>query len=272
AQARPTGRSLSRLPSRHSPGTGPAAGSLPRGRAIMGARRPCAETVLVVDDNDVCRTALARLLRDAGLAVVEAADGRDALTKLAGDLSLVILDVVLPDVDGFEVCRSIRAGPRTAGVPVLMVSGIAVGCSDRVHGLEAGADAFLLKPVEPDELVAHARALLRERRRLGRQYLQSQKLEAVGRLAGGVAHDMNNLLTVINGYADLLYRAVSDPIAREMVREVQAAGERGTALVRQLLALSRHQPAAPRPIDVNAVVTDIQRLLRRPIRGDGHLK
>src|SRR5205823_2337221 len=101
--------------------------------------------------------------RDAGLSVVEASAGRDALRLLAKDLALIVLDVVLPDIDGFEICRYIRSAPGTAAVPVLMISGIAVECADRVHGLEVGADAFLLKPVEPEELVAHAKALLRIR-------------------------------------------------------------------------------------------------------------
>jgi two-component system cell cycle sensor histidine kinase/response regulator CckA len=121
------------------------------------------DTVLVVDDNQTAREALAYLLRSAGYTVLEAAHGADALRLSAEHLDLVVLDVVLPDIDGFEVCRRIKAEPGKAAIPVLMVSGVAVECHDRVHGLDAGADAYLPKPIEPAELIAHARALLRVR-------------------------------------------------------------------------------------------------------------
>ena len=101
------------------------------------------------------------------------------------------------------------------------------------------------------------------------QLRQSQKMEAVGRLAGGIAHDFNNLLTAINGYADFLLTDIdrSDP-RRDDVREIKKAATRAGALTSQLLAFSRRQIRQPRSLDLNAVLTDLERMLRRVIGED----
>ena len=98
--------------------------------------------------------------------------------------------------------------------------------------------------------------------------LQSQKMEALGRLAGGVAHDFNNLLTVILGYADLLSRHASDEHTREVGGEIQKAGERAAALTRQLLAFSRKQVLQPVVLDLNGLVKNLDTMLRRLIGED----
>jgi PAS domain S-box-containing protein len=101
------------------------------------------------------------------------------------------------------------------------------------------------------------------------QLRQAQKMESVGRLAGGVAHDFNNHLTVINGYCDMLQASFpeGDPV-RESIDEIRAAGERAAALTQQLLAFSRQQIAEPKPVSLNDVVADAGRMLRRLIGAD----
>ena len=108
--------------------------------------------------------------------------------------------------------------------------------------------------------------------KLEQQYRQAQKMESVGRLAGGVAHDFNNLLTVINGYANLLLAGIAerDPLA-DSLREICGAGERAASLTRQLLTFSRSQPANVRAVDLNQVVADQANLLRRLVGEDVEL-
>ena len=101
--------------------------------------------------------------------------------------------------------------------------------------------------------------------------LRSQKLEALGRLAGGVAHDFNNLLTVILGYADLLSRYGADDHAREVGGEIQKAAERAAGLTRQLLAFSRKQVLRPSVLDLNHLVRNLETMLRRLIGEDVQL-
>jgi PAS domain S-box-containing protein len=119
--------------------------------------------VLNVEDDPDSRFALSHVLKTAGFEVWEAPSGGEALRLAARKPDLVVLDVHLPDQDGFAVCRRLKSDPATARTPVLMLSGEAVSSADRVHGLEGGADAYLTKPVEPGEVVAQARALVRVR-------------------------------------------------------------------------------------------------------------
>jgi len=112
-----------------------------------------------------------------------------------------------------------------------------------------------------------------ERKQLEEQFQQAQKMEAVGRLAGGVAHDFNNLLTVITGYAQLLSGRLGavEPLS-QYVDEIQKAGGRAAALTRRLLAFSRKQAIAPQVLDLNAAVANMEKILRRLIGEDIELE
>jgi signal transduction histidine kinase len=118
----------------------------------------------VVDDNGPLRYALARILRQHGFEVIEVGTGEEAI-RLAGSErpDLVLLDVNLPDIHGFDVARELKGAERTKNIPILQISASFVQMEHRMAGLDAGADAYLVEPVEPGELVANIRALLRMR-------------------------------------------------------------------------------------------------------------
>jgi signal transduction histidine kinase len=120
-------------------------------------------TVLVVDDVADARTLLSVMLTAGGYHVIEAATGEEALARLVEAPDVVVLDVHLPDIDGFEVCRRIRANPGSATTPILHVSAVFSRTEDRVRGLTEGADAYLTKPVQPELLRATVDALMRAR-------------------------------------------------------------------------------------------------------------
>lgn len=120
-------------------------------------------TVLVVDDNPATRYSTARTLRAAGFRTEEAASGAEALAKSENNISAVVLDVHLPDIGGFEVCRMLRAKPKTAVVPVVHLSATYVEDKYKVAGLNSGADAYLTHPAEPPILIATVQALVRAR-------------------------------------------------------------------------------------------------------------
>lgn len=128
----------------------------------MSATPPA--TILNVNDNEAHRYTFTRILTQAGFKVIEASTGEEALRRAAENPDVIILDVKLPDLDGFEVCRRIKTGTATGRIPVLQVSAFFTNTSARVTGLESGADAYLGQPVEPDELLATVRMLLRARR------------------------------------------------------------------------------------------------------------
>ena len=121
--------------------------------------------VLVVEDDADIAQLLAHYLEKAGLSTEVLSSGRDALAAIAArPPDLLILDLMLPQVDGLEVCRITRSNQATASIPIIMLTARGEE-SDRIVGLELGADDYIAKPFSPNELVARVRALLRRAKR-----------------------------------------------------------------------------------------------------------
>ena len=118
-------------------------------------------TVLVVDDIPANRKLLTDVLSNAGYVVIAASSGEEALEKVASAKpDLVLLDILMPGLNGYEVCQRLRADPTTGVLPVVMVTALDP-TEERIKGLDAGADDFLTKPVNAAELLARVRSLLR---------------------------------------------------------------------------------------------------------------
>ena len=171
--------------------------------------------ILHVDDDDANRYAVSRTLKHAGFDVTEAATGEEALRQAQAKPDLVILDVCLPDIDGTEVCRRIKRDPATSKIPVLHLSASRVSSEDKAYGLDSGAEGYLIRPVEPVELVATVNALLRARRSEEAFQERDQQFEA---LIGGVREyaiitaDKAGLITSWRGGATRLFGYASQEV------------------------------------------------------------
>ena len=329
-------------------------------------------TILIVDDNAANRDTLLKLLQNPDYQLIEAADGPQAL-KLAADLlpDLVLLDVMMPEMDGFEVCRRLRANPGLSEVPVIMVTALDDRQS-RIKGIECGADDFISKPFDRAELRARVRTVTRlnryarlnrerakveeasqkirdqaalidlatdaivvldpdgfvqswnpgaekifgtaaadacgqplagliskgdsarlaraltetrqtgewrgdllvirpngdnviahshwtllrkpngatrgiltvstdqtEFKQLQAQFYRAQRMESLGALAGGIAHDLNNMLAPVLMAAELLKTSPTPEVQQELANVIQTSAQRGSGLVRQILAFAR---------------------------------
>src|SRR5580698_5514102 len=193
-------------------------------------------TLLVVDDDEAKRYILTTWLRRAGHTVIQAATGGEALEKV-GLAELVVLDINMPDMTGYEVCQRIKADPRTAAIPVIQVSATAITVSDRAHGLTQGADAYLTEPTEPEELLAVVVAALRYSR-------ARQRAERTATLLAALTSSTLriNAAETFDGLA----RAAAAGAARIFAAQAVVILEMPDGQVRRMSASPQHPEAAQR--------------------------
>ena len=236
---------------------------------------------LIADDSENDVLILLRTLRKAGYEPVyervwTAPAMKAALQRQAWDI--VISDYEMPNFGGFEALQLLKESGRD--LPFILVSAV-VSEETAVAAMKAGAHDFIMKRKLARLAPAIARELREAQSRVARkaaeealrqseeQLRQAQKLEAVGRLAAGVAHDFNNILTVITGHSELLLRQLSaeDP-RRKNAEQIEKSAYMAAALTRQLLTFSRKQVIEPRVLNLNAVIVTIEKMLRRLIGED----
>ncbi len=229
--------------------------------------------LLLVDDDPRYGDYLRALLRAARrtrfelVAVNCAAEGLRHLET--GDYHACLLDYRLGTEDGLGLLR--QAHTRGLQVPVILLTGAGDEALEMTAFAEGATDYLEKTEVEPRRLeraIVHAIARYRAQKQLELELRQAQKMEAIGRLAGGVAHDFNNLLTAILGYAELLGDTADSTGDRAAIAEIQRAGTSAAALTRQLLAFSRKQVMHTEVIQVDVVVGRIVSLLQRVLGED----
>ncbi|HAZ48585.1 MAG TPA: hybrid sensor histidine kinase/response regulator [Cyanobacteria bacterium UBA11369] len=173
--------------------------------------------ILVVDDDDANRYVVSRILRQAGFLVQEAATGTDALELATEQPDLIILDIKLPDINGFEVCQQLKAEPTTSLIPVLHLSAFKVSAADKVHGLDSGADGYLTHPVNPLELIATVKALLRIRQTEKQLQQSEEKFRAIFNQTFqhiGILSPIGSIIQVNQSALDFAGQKLEDVVGR----------------------------------------------------------
>ncbi len=219
------------------------------------------ESILNVDDYIPGRYARTKVLRQAGFSVREAGTGREALREaIEHQPSIILLDVNLPDMTGFEVCKQIRKDPKIFGTTVVHISATNVQSHHQVEGLDCGADSYLVEPVDPAVLVATVKAFLRARQAEEALRRSNEELE---RFAYRVAHDLSEPLRTIIIQTQLLNRELAPQPNSNTSRSfdfVVDAASRMQSLINSLLEYAQitHVAAEIGPFDSEAVLTRIK--------------
>ncbi len=227
--------------------------------------------LLNVDDHEGSRYARSRILSSAGFRVYDAADGAQTLDLAERHQpDLVLLDVHLPDLTGVEVCRRLKQRQQGSSVMVLQISASALSAAHAKEALDAGADAYLMEPVDPDVLVATVRALLRLHQAERSLTHANNQLAIVNKelqrsnqdlkqFAFAASHDLQEPLRTVSVFTQLIEREVRDQLNEEQrshFKRVLEGTSRMQALINDLLAYSQvgREGRAPSIVEVDSVV------------------
>ena len=165
--------------------------------------------ILIADDDPAISKLLAGMLALCGYATETAMDGDEVLVKTDScHPDLILLDVMMPKKDGYEVLKILQADEKTKDIPIIMVTG-KIDIPDRVTGLHLGAEDYLTKPFSPEELMARIRVHLKSKKGM-EEKIKTEKMMALSTVADGLAHEVRNPLTIIGGFARILQKK-TDP-------------------------------------------------------------
>mgnify|MGYP005850886581 CR=1 FL=1 len=195
--------------------------------------------ILIVDDHGDARRLLGLLLEAEGYRIISAQSGQEALriADATPHLSLILLDVMMPGMDGLEVCRAFRARQRASYVPIILTTAL----SEEEHlaaGLAAGADDYVTKPLRCTEVLARVRATLRLKRAHD-ELAAARELSAIAAMQVTLAHEINNPLAIVQGNIDLCLNSTSDPTARRRLQAALDACMRIREIIQRLADLKK---------------------------------
>ena len=169
-----------------------------------------APTILVVDDQPINVQLLKRKLEREGIQVATAYNGMEALALVKKEKpELILLDVMMPDMDGIEVCQRLQAEEATRSIPVIFITARS-SKEGKIEGLNVGAVDYITKPIDLDETLARVQtqlrfvAINRQMVDLQRRLVESRRAATIGAVTQGIAHNLNNLLGIVIGYLDLI--------------------------------------------------------------------
>jgi DNA-binding response OmpR family regulator len=201
--------------------------------------------ILVVDDQPININLLERKLQRENMDVITAANGKEcleAISRVTPDL--ILLDVMMPEMDGIETCERLKKNPETNAIPIIFITARS-SKEGKLEGLNVGAVDYITKPIDLDETLARVKTQLRlqeihrENLELQKRLGESRRTAAVGAVTQGVAHNLNNLLGVAVGYLDLLKTSADNPeMVRRSVALIDSAVDRMIDIIRQLSTIA----------------------------------
>ena len=202
---------------------------------------PC---ILVVDDQPINVQLLKRKLEREGIRVATASNGLEALASVKQSLpDLILLDVMMPEMDGFEVCQRLQAEEATRSIPVIFITA-RTSKESKLEGLNVGAVDYITKPIDLDETLARVQtqlrfvAINRQLHDLTRRLEESRRAATIGAVTQGIAHNLNNLLGVVIGYLDLVKAYYDKPEqVKKNAQHVEDAVQRIVTIIKQLSTL-----------------------------------
>jgi two-component system cell cycle sensor histidine kinase/response regulator CckA len=229
--------------------------------------------ILIVDDREANVELLEELLHGAGYLSVTSTRNPHEVCELhrKHHYSLILLDLEMPGLDGFQVMENLKAFDVGCYLPVLVVT---AQPNHKLRAIKAGARDFISKPFDLAEVLMrvhnmlearlqHLEAEVRTVQAEGR-FIESQKTDAIGQLAAGVAHDFNNIIAIVLGYSELMMEKLGpQKDLHSYLKAIQSAGQRAAGLTRQLLIFSRKQTVQLVVLDINEVLHDIDPMLQR---------
>lgn len=200
--------------------------------------------ILVVDDQPINVQLLRRKLEREGIHVTTAYNGIEALKSVAAEKpDLILLDVMMPDMDGIEVCQRLQSNEDTRSIPVIFITA-RTSKEGKLEGLGVGAVDYITKPIDLDETLARVQtqlrfvAINREMVDLQRRLVEARRAATIGAVTQGIAHNLNNLLGVVIGYLDLVKAYYDKPEqVRKNAQHVEDAVQRIVSIIKQLSSL-----------------------------------
>lgn len=243
--------------------------------------------ILITDDDPLALLAAKRLLTEAGHEVLTTSTGLETLQIVQTEHpELVLLDVILPDIDGTEVCRQIKTDPKTSDIFVILLSGVRIKSDDQAEAMEGGADGYITRPIANRELLARIQAYLRIKaaeqtiktysenletmvaeRTLALQQAQEklirkETLSVLGQIAGSVSHELRSPIGVISNaiyYLQLLLSDANNEVL-DYLKIIHDENNNAKRIVNELLDYTRVKSFEPQPADVLEL---LQRALKK---------
>ena len=227
--------------------------------------RTAKPTILVVDDQPINIKLLQRKLERQDMHVLVAYNGLQCLEIVEQTIpDLILLDVMMPEMDGIETCMQLKANPATETIPIIFITA-KTSKEGKLQGLDAGAVDYITKPIDLEETLARVRTQLRlqdiyrENIELHKRLGDVRKSAAVGAVTQGIAHNLNNLLGVVVGYLDLLKNGYDSPgMVQRSVKLMDNSINRMVGIIRQLGTIAHNERIELSP-------TPIQTLIRNSV-------